>query len=88
MTDKHAIQSYKDLKVLQEAMNLAEECYHLTKLFQSAEIYGMTSQIRRSAVSVPNKWMSPDGKTMLMVSSGSFDDYYLTLQKVTLTLAE
>jgi len=34
----------------------------------------------------PTKWMSPDGLTMLMVSSGSFDDYNLTLQKVTLEL--
>lgn len=32
----------------------------------------------------PTKWMSNDGKTMLMASSGSFDDYNLTLQKVTL----
>ncbi len=35
----------------------------------------------------PTKWMSLDGKTMLMVSSGSFDDYNMTLQKVTLTIA-
>ena len=32
----------------------------------------------------PAKWMSEDGKTMLMASSGSFDDYNLTLQKITL----
>jgi len=36
----------------------------------------------------PTKWMSTDGKTMLMASSGSFDDYNLTLQKVTLVLNE
>jgi len=36
----------------------------------------------------PTKWMSADGKTLLMVSSGSFDDYNLTLQKVTLELNE
>jgi four helix bundle protein len=53
MAEKQLIQSHKDLKVWQEAMNLAEECYRLTKLFPGAEIYGMTSQIRRSAVSVP-----------------------------------
>jgi hypothetical protein len=35
----------------------------------------------------PTKWMSEDGRRMLMVSSGSFDDYNLTLQKVTLQLA-
>jgi four helix bundle protein len=34
-------------------MNLAEECYRLSKLFPSLEMYGMTSQIRRAAVSVP-----------------------------------
>jgi len=32
----------------------------------------------------PTKWMSADGRTMLMVSAGSFDDYNLTLQKITL----
>jgi len=37
--------------------------------------------------SFPTKWISADGKNMLMVSSGSFDDYNLTLQKVTLTIA-
>lgn len=34
----------------------------------------------------PAKWISPDGKTLLMVSSGSFDDYNLTLQKVVLDM--
>jgi four helix bundle protein len=53
MTEKEIIQSYRDLKVWQEAMNLAEECYRLSKLFPSLEMYGMTSQIRRAAVSVP-----------------------------------
>jgi len=36
----------------------------------------------------PTKWISDDGKTLLMASSGSFDDYNLTLQKITLTVAE
>jgi four helix bundle protein len=52
MVEKQAIQSYKDLKVWQEAMGLAEDCYCLTKLFPRSEMYGMISQIRRSAVSV------------------------------------
>ena len=37
--------------------------------------------------SFPTKWMSADGRRLLMVSSGSFDDYNLTLQKVTLEIA-
>jgi hypothetical protein len=36
----------------------------------------------------PTKWMSDDGRTMLMVSSGSFDDYNLTTQKVSLVLLD
>ncbi|MBE9038247.1 four helix bundle protein [aff. Roholtiella sp. LEGE 12411] len=46
-------QSYRDLKVWQEAMNLAESCYKITKSFPKEEIYGMTSQIRRAVVSIP-----------------------------------
>lgn len=34
----------------------------------------------------PTKWMSEDGKTMYMVSSGSYDDYNFTVQKITLEL--
>jgi four helix bundle protein len=49
----HLIQSYQDLKVWQEAMNLAEECYRLTVGFPTTEMYGMVSQIRRSAASIP-----------------------------------
>ncbi|MEC4887002.1 MAG: four helix bundle protein [Scytonema sp. PMC 1070.18] len=47
------IQSYQDLKVWQEAMNLAESCYLVTKVFPKEETYGITSQIRRAAVSIP-----------------------------------
>ena len=53
MTEKQPIQSYRDLKVWQEAINLAEECYRLTRLFPRSEMYGMISQIHRVAVSVP-----------------------------------
>ncbi|MHC5763570.1 four helix bundle protein, partial [Nostoc sp.] len=46
-----SIQSYRDLKVWQEGMNLVETCYRVTKIFPKEETYGMTSQIRRAAVS-------------------------------------
>lgn len=46
------IESYRDLMVWQSAMVLAEDCYRLTKIFPKEEIYGMTSQMRRSAVSI------------------------------------
>lgn len=47
------IQSYKDLKVWQKSMEIACACYEITKMFPKEEVYGMTSQIRRSAVSIP-----------------------------------
>ena len=47
------IQSYQDLTVWQKAMDLAEQCYRLTKTFPKAELFGMTSQIQRAAASIP-----------------------------------
>ncbi|TRU22503.1 MAG: four helix bundle protein [Microcystis aeruginosa Ma_QC_B_20070730_S2] len=46
------IQSYRDLRVWQEAVNLAESCYRLTKTFPKEELYGMTTRIRRASVSI------------------------------------
>lgn len=46
------IQSYRDLKVWQQAMEVAEKSYRLTRQFPKDELYGMTSQVRRSAASV------------------------------------
>lgn len=45
--------SYKDLRVWREAMTLAEQCYRHTKNFPRDELYGLTTQIRRAAVSIP-----------------------------------
>jgi len=47
------IESYQDLTVWQKAMDLARECYLLTKGFPKDELFGMTSQIRRAASSIP-----------------------------------
>lgn len=46
------IKSYRDLRVWNEAMDLAEECYRLTAAFPKDEMFGMSSQIRRSAVGI------------------------------------
>jgi len=51
MTGK--INSYKDLIVWQQAMDLAVTTYSLTKTWPKEELYGLTSQIRRSATSIP-----------------------------------
>jgi four helix bundle protein len=47
-----AISSYRDLRVWQDAMALAEECYAFTRPFPREEIFGMTAQIHRAAASV------------------------------------
>src|SRR5262245_44450423 len=51
--NKMGIQSYKQLEVWQMSMDLAEECYRATKGFPKEELFGMSSQIRRAAASIP-----------------------------------
>jgi four helix bundle protein len=48
-----AVSSHRDLDVWQVTMDLAVACYELTRGFPRDELFGMTSQIRRSAASVP-----------------------------------
>jgi four helix bundle protein len=48
------IRSYKDLLVWQRALAFAVEIYRVTQPFPREEIYGLTSQIRRAAVSLPS----------------------------------
>lgn len=48
------LSSYKELIVWQKAMDLAVEVYRLTDLFPKSEIYGIVSQMRRAAVSIPS----------------------------------
>ena len=48
-----SVQSYRDLLVWQQGMGLAETCYRLSKSFPREEMFRMTSQLRRAAVSVP-----------------------------------
>ena len=47
------IESYRDLLVWREAMDLAEASYRLTATFPKDEKFGLTSQIRRACSSIP-----------------------------------
>ena len=49
-----AVQSYEDLQVWQEAMKLVEAVYAASTEFPSDERFGLTSQLRRAAVSIPS----------------------------------
>jgi four helix bundle protein len=44
--------SFRDLKVWQESMRLVEDVYRITRRFPSDERFGLTSQIRRAAISI------------------------------------
>ncbi|MDF1514117.1 MAG: four helix bundle protein [Anaerolineae bacterium] len=47
------IQSHRDLIVWQKAMDMVVQVYHLTNHFPKSELYRLTSQVTRSAASVP-----------------------------------
>jgi four helix bundle protein len=46
--------SFRDLDVWQESMLLVEDIYRLTRAFPSDERFGLISQIRRAAISIPS----------------------------------
>ena len=52
MDDEIPIKSYMDLDVWKLSVALAGTCYRLTKKFPRDELFGMTSQIRRSSTSI------------------------------------
>ena len=54
--------SFRDLVVWQRAMQLTVAIYRLTQEFPREEIYGLTSQIRRSAVSLPSNIAEGHGR--------------------------
>jgi four helix bundle protein len=45
--------TYKDLETWQQGMDLVETCYRVTASFPRSELYGLTGQLRRAAVSIP-----------------------------------
>lgn len=53
-SDSKKIRTHKDLDVWKKSIELAQEIYRFTKNFPQEEIYGLTSQIRRSIISVPS----------------------------------
>jgi four helix bundle protein len=48
------IYSHRDLIVWQKAMDLVTKIYAFTEHFPSREMYGLSSQMRRAAVSIPS----------------------------------
>ncbi|OAN63447.1 four helix bundle protein [Balneola sp. EhC07] len=48
------IKTFRDLKIWQQSMELVTEIYRATSSFPEEEKYGLTSQLRRSSVSIPS----------------------------------
>ena len=53
---------YKDLIVWQHAMTLCERIYRESDDFPSREMYGLTHQVRKSAVSIPSNIAEGEGR--------------------------
>ncbi len=58
-----AIQSYRELEVWQVSMDLANQIYDITEAFPKNELYGLTSQIRRAAISIPSNIAEGSART-------------------------
>lgn len=67
------MKTYRDLIVWKKSMELVTKIYQMTKTFPREEIYGLASQIRRCAISVPSNIAEGYGRK-------STDDYLRFLQ--------
>jgi len=75
------IESFRDLTVWQKAMDLAVAVYEHTRVFPKEEVYGLTAQLRRAAVSIPSNIAEGQGRTttndflrFLGVAAGSLQE--------------
>jgi four helix bundle protein len=64
-------QAFRDLQVWQRSMQLTVAVYELTREFPREELYGLTSQVRRSAVSIPSNIAEGHGR----LSQGEFKQF-------------
>ncbi|MCB1221045.1 MAG: four helix bundle protein [Planctomycetales bacterium] len=72
------IESVEDLIVWQRSFDLVDDVYRLTRTFPKEELYGLTSQIRRAAVSIPaniaegyGRFSGKDYSRFLAIAHGS-----------------
>ena len=65
------IESYKDLIAWQRAMDFVADIYATTNCFPDSERFGLASQLRRSAVSIPSNIAEGQGR----ISKGEFKQF-------------
>ena len=78
--------NFQELKIWQRAMDITEKTYRISAEFPTEEKFGLTSQIRRSAVSIPSNiaegaGRNTDGefKNFLGIASGSSNELFTQL---------
>ncbi|MEQ8225359.1 MAG: four helix bundle protein [Candidatus Eremiobacterota bacterium] len=88
--NRPAARSFQDLIVWQKAHKLVLSIYHYSDNFPRKEIYVLTSQLRRAAISIPaniaegfKKKSNADKKRFMNISQGSLEEsrYYLILAR-------
>jgi four helix bundle protein len=80
-------QSFRELIAWQRAMQLVTEIYRVTESFPGKEMYGLTSQLRRAAVSIPSNIAEGQSRhshrefmRFLSISRGSIAEVQTQLQ--------
>lgn len=63
--------NFEQLKIWQKAMDIVEKCYHASENFPKEERYGLTSQLRRSAISIPSNISEGAGRN----TNGEFKQF-------------
>jgi four helix bundle protein len=59
--------NFRDLQVWQLAVDLVIDIYHVTKFFPKEERYGLTTQINRTAVSIPSNIAEGAGRNSNLI---------------------
>ena len=72
------IKSFKDLRIWQKGIEIVSDIYILTKKFPKEELFSLTSQLRRSAISIPSniaegfkRFHNKEYKQFLFITLGS-----------------
>ncbi|MEM6866808.1 MAG: four helix bundle protein [Cyanobacteria bacterium P01_C01_bin.121] len=85
-----AVKTFQDLIVWQKAHQFVLDAYTFSDQFPRTELYGLTAQFRRAAISIPaniaegfKKKTKPDKARFMNIAQGSLEEcrYYLILSK-------
>lgn len=76
------IKGFKDLRIWQKGIEIVKDIYEITKPFPKEELYGLTSQMRRCAISIPSniaegfkRYHNKEYKQFLYITLGSSAEY-------------